>query len=359
LEHVRRGPLAIPALVAVLAGAVPAFAGPDGPDIVQVVIAARQTGQATALRDNLFELFGRIDATAWYRDARSIDIDQLMKPSANVPAALAYVWIDLAVSHPDRVMVYLAGANRDHVLLRTVMLPGGLDEVAREEVSQIVASSVDTLRTGAPLAVAKAGDVMLSPQPELPAARPVWLTLGATGAAERWSDNQAMVPAIGISALLGKAGDRFEPALWLTVGYHAATTSGQSVDLQLRGGSAALVAMPGWRLGRWLALRGGLGLGLDVLSVKPRLGEGQVVVRLDPPYWARSPFARAALRADVDLGKSLLAFLAVTGDVSLNRMRYVVDHENGMPGAVAVYEPSRFRPSVLLGIEGRIMGGLP
>jgi len=76
---VRRGHLAIPALAVALTSPI-AFAGGNGPDIVQVVIAARQSGQATALRDNLFELFGRINAIAWYRDTRSIEPEQLMKP---------------------------------------------------------------------------------------------------------------------------------------------------------------------------------------------------------------------------------------------------------------------------------------
>lgn len=349
---------AIPALVVALMLAVggAARARPSGPDIVQVIIAARQPAQATALRDNLLELFGRMDAIAWYRDARAIDPEQLIGGGAtpdNVPAALAYVWIDVGVARPDRALVYLAGADRQHVLQRTVVLGNGFDEVAREEVSQIVASAVDTLRAGAPLRAAKVDDVLLTapaPKPRHP-----WLTLGATGAAERWSDEQSAVPAFGLSAVLGRSSERFQPALWLTASYHSTTTTGPAVALALRGGSLALVALPGIRLGRWTALRAGIGAGLDLLSVKPTLGEGQaVVVRLDPPRWVTAPFARAAARLDLDLGSALLAFLAVTGDVVLNQDRYVVDH-NGT--AQAVYESSRFRPAVLVGIEGRIMKG--
>jgi len=108
------------------------------------------------------------------------------------------VWIDLAVAKVDRVLVYLSGADRGRILQRTVMLPNGLDEVAREEVAAIVASSVDTLRTGGPLNVAKAGDVLLSNAATPSSSRP-WMTLGATGAAERWSQNQSTVPSFGIS----------------------------------------------------------------------------------------------------------------------------------------------------------------
>jgi hypothetical protein len=345
--------VALVGLVIALTGAR-SFARADGPDIVQVVIAARQGGQATALRDNLFELFGRIDAIAWYRDARTIEPEQLMKPLSNIPPALAYVWIDLAVAKPDRVLVYLSGADRGRVLQRTVMLPNGLDEVAREEVSQIVASSVDTLRAGGPLNAGHAGDVLISSGPEKPR-RGALLTLGATGAAERWSEDQSAVPAFGLSTLLGRAtsGQRFEPALWMTLGYHGATTSGQAVALQLRGGSLALVASPGWRLGRRMTVRAGAGPGLDLLSVKPMLGEGQVIVRLDPPHWIAAPFVRAALRLDLDLTRTLVAFAAATGDLNLEKTQYYVEHDGTTD---AVYEPSRFRPSVLVGIEGRIMG---
>src|SRR5258708_8957375 len=277
-----------------------------------------------------------------------------MSGTGSVPAALAYVWIDIGVLHPERALVYLSGADREHVLQRTVMLPNGFDEVAREEVAQIVASSVDTLRAGAPLRVAKPDDVLLSTAP--PRRTRGWLLLGATGAAERWSDDQAAVPAFGLSALLGRDGDggRWQPALWRTVGYHAATTSGPDVALSMRGGSLALVALPGWRLGRRVGLRAGAGLGLDLLSVKPTLGENRAVVQLDPPRWVAAPFARAALRLDVDLTGPLLAFVAVTGGVGLEKNRYVVVH-GGASGAGA--EPSLFPPPLPGGLQGGVIGG--
>ena len=328
----------------------------DGPDIVEVVIAAQKNGQATALRDNLLELFGRIEAIAWYRDTRRIDPEQLRGTAGPVPAALAYVWIDIGVAHPDRALVYLSGADQQRILQRTVLMPAGFDEVAREEIAQIVASSVDTLRAGAPLRVAKPDDVLLTAPPRAPRG---WLALGATGAAERWSDEQAAVPAFGLSAMLARRrgareGDRFEPALWLTLDYHGATTSGPVIALAMRGGSAALVALPGWRLGRGVGVRAGAGVGLELLSVTPSLGDAQSVVLLDPPRWVTTPFARAALRLDVDLTGPFCAFVAATGDVNLRNNSYFVDNEGA---SQPVYTPSRFRPAALVGVEARIMIG--
>jgi len=59
------------------------------------------------------------------------------------------------------------------------------------------------------------------------------------------------------------------------------------------------------------------------------------------------------VRADIDLTWAL-AFVAATVDLNLEQNRFVVDHDGTH---VAVFEPARFRPSVLVGIEGRIMGG--
>jgi hypothetical protein len=326
-------------------------------DIVQVVIAANQSGEATALRDDLYELFGRIDAIAWYRDARAVDPNELMKPAPGAPPALAHVWIDLAVSKPDQVLVYLADAQRQRVLLRTIKLPHGLDEVVREEISLIVASSVATLRSGAPLNVGRSDDVLLStPQPPPAPTRITWMTLGASGAAERWSADQTMVPAVSLTTLLGRGSPtrRFQPALWLTVGYHGAETSSQPLALQLRGGSLALVALPGWRVSPRVALRLGLGAGLDLLSVKPVATSPQnPMLQLEPALWSPTLFGRAAGRVDVDLSRTLLVFLAVAAELGITKSRFVVGRQNDTQ---TVYDPARLRPSVLVGIEGRILG---
>ena len=329
-------------------------------DIVQVVIAANQSGEAAALRDDLYELFGRIDAIAWYRDARAVDPSELMKPAPGAPAALAHVWIDLAVSKPDQVLVYLADAQRQRVLLRTIKLPRGLDEVAREEISLIVASSVATLRSGAPLNAGRSDDVLLSTPPPPPApTRVSWMTLGASGAAERWTADQAMVPAVGLSTLLGRGwpSRRFQPALWLTLGYHGADTSNQPLALQLRGGSLALMVLPGWQVSRRVALRVGLGAGLDLLAVKPVASTNppDPMLQVDPTRWIPTLFGRAAGRIDLDLSRTLLVFLAVAAELGITKSRYVVGHQIDTD-TQTVYDPARLRPSLLVGIEGRIMG---
>ncbi|HET6283384.1 MAG TPA: hypothetical protein VFH73_20670 [Polyangia bacterium] len=341
--------------------AVTIWSGPaaaeNAVNVIDVVVAAAYASDAAAIRDDLEEMLGRMGVTARYREAATIDPKQVLRPDPDAPPALARVWLDLAAAGPDRAVVYLADTKWQRVLVRHVGLSAGLDEVARQEVSVIVASSVDALRSGSALGAGKEGDVILQAErPGLPLrGRGLWLTAGATAASERWSRDQTVVAALGLSVTLGLGQRRPEPALWINAAYHEATAAGDPVSLRLRGGSLAVLGLVGFGVRR-ASFRLGAGPGADLISAAPTAAAGSSGVRLDPARWLPSIFIRAAARADYRISRSILVFVAALCDVQVATNRYVTARPPD-PAIEPVFQPSLLRPSVMLGVEASILGG--
>lgn len=324
-------------------------------NVIDVVVAAAYASDAAAIRDDLEEMLGRMGVSARYREAATIDPKQVLRPDSDAPPALARVWLDLAAAGPDRAVVYLADTKWQRVLVRHVGLTAGLDEVARQEVSVIVASSVDALRSGGDLGAGREGDVILQAEaPDLASrGRGLWMTAGVAAGAERWSEEQEAVPAVGLSVTLGLGQRRPEPALWINAAYHEASAAGDPVSLRLRGGSLAVLALAGFG-GRRATFRLGAGPGVDLVSARPTVAAATPDVALDPARWVPGVFIRAAARGDYRISRGILVFLAGLCDVQVATSRYVIER----PGSVEpVFQPARLRPAVMLGVEASILGG--
>jgi hypothetical protein len=180
------------------------------------------------------------------------------------------------------------------------------------------------------------------------------MTAGATAAGERWSSAQTAVAVVGLSVTLGLGQRRPEPALWINAAYHEATAAGDPVSLRLRGGTLAVLGLAGFA-GRRASLRLGAGPGSDLTSAESTAAASSPGVVLDPARWLPSLFIRAAARADYRISRGILVFVAGLCDVQVATNRYVVERRPG--SKEPVFEPSRLRPAVMLGVEASILGG--
>jgi hypothetical protein len=330
------------------------------PPSVEIAIAAVAPDAVAAVRADLRELLARLDVDASYREIGAVDRNEVLRPPAEAPCSLACVWLDLGVSAPGLAIVYISATASEQVVIRRTPLAAGVDEVAREEVAHIVASSIEALRAGRPLPVGGAGtnDAIVSraaapPPPPSPARRTV--LLGAGAGAAREAVGRLALPTIGLSLLLAADERRLSPALWLQADGSESELSGAPVGLRLRGGDlAALVALATRPSARVVA-RVGLGLGAELVSMTPLLDDPTAAgVQLDASHVQPAAFARAAARLEVRVGERVGVFVAAACDARLVIHRYMIDRD----GATQVlYEPQRFRPWVVVGLDAVLGDG--
>jgi hypothetical protein len=351
------------ALIApLLALAAGASAAPETTP-VEIAIAAATPEPAARVRVDLEELLGRHGLAARYRLLAAVDRDEVLRPAAAAPCSLACIWIDLGVAREGHALVYISATASEQVVIRALRLPNGLDEVAREEVSHIVASSVEALQAGRPLPVAPEPDAALTKAaPPAPAPAPAvapappssrWVAAGLTAGAARESAGVVAAPTLGLSVVVGASDARWAPALWLTAaGFSsdANESAGAPVALRFRGGELAALAAVGTAPGGRFAARLGLGGGLELRQATPALADAPTPnavalggSRLDPAV-----FVRAAARLEVPLFAPIGLFVVAAFDARVVNARYVVDSDGATD---VVYAPSRFRPSILAGIE--------
>lgn len=357
-------------LLALAAGEAPSAR--EGTTAVEIAIASAAPEPAARVRVDLEELLGRQGLDARYRLLSAVDRDEVLRPASLAPCSLACIWIDLGVTRAGHALVYVSATAAEQVVIRALRLPNGLDEVAREEVSHIVASSVEALQAGRPLPLAPAPDAALqkAPPPPPAPAPPVapappskrWVAAGLAGGAAREASGVVAAPTLGLSVVVGANDARWSPALWLAVaGFSsdANETAGAPVALRFRGGELAALAAVGTAPGGRFAARLGLGGGLELRQATPALAGAAAPddvalggSRLDPAV-----FVRAAARLEVPLFAPIGLFVVAACDARVVNARYVVDSDGTTD---VVYTPSRIRPSLLAGLEATFgRGGAP
>jgi hypothetical protein len=351
-------------LVAVAQAAGPAGPAPPSATDVEIAIAATSPEAATSVREDLEELLARRGLVARYRSLASVDRDEVLRPTAEAPCALACIWVDLGVAKPGRAFVYISATASEQVVIRALPLPGGVDEVAREEVSHIVATSVEALQAGRPLLVAaSASDVALVKASRAPAPvparaetpRPWWLAAGLGAGVAHEGAAQLALPMASLSLLVGAEGRRLAPALWLAAGAFSSDASGEPVALRFRGGELAALASIGtgaWASRRVVA-RLGLGPGVELREATPTAAAGAAGVRLDAARVDPSLFVRAAARLEVRVAGPVGLFLAAACDARVVSRRYMLDSDGV---SQAVFQPNFLRPTVVLGLDARLAG---
>jgi hypothetical protein len=344
------------------ASVVPAGGAAPG---VEIVIAAAAPAAAAAVREDLQELLARRGITARYRETPSIDRNEVLRPASEAPCALACIWVDLAVTTPGRAFVYISATAAQQVVIRSLPLPGGVDEVAREEVSHIVASSVEALQAGRPLPVAdsQAPVVLRSPVPSAlaraptPASPGTFVVVGLGGGAAREAAGQIALPTVSLSVLVGLEDRRLSPALWLQGDGFASEATGDPVGLRFRGADLAALAAIGTRSAARAVARLGVGPGVELRETTPVLmGSGIAMpggVQLDSSRLDPTLLLRAAARFEYRPFERLGVFVTAACDVRVISRRYMIERQ-GM--SQAMFEPDRLRPGVIIGVEALLAG---
>jgi hypothetical protein len=350
-------PLPSPAASASSAATSPAGAAATE---VEIAIAAARPAAAAAMRVDLEDLLARRGLAARYRALASVDRDEVLRPAKEAPCALACIWIDLGVAQPARAFVYVSATASNQVVIRSLALPEAADEVAREEVAHIVASSVEALQEGRPLpVVASPSDAALTKAiraapPAPPPPRAVWLA-GLGGGVAHEGAAEVALPTASFS-LLGVAPGRLSPALWLALGAFSSDASGASVALHFHGGELAALGAIGTPafdggVSRRVVARLGLGPGVEVRDATASAANGATGVVVDGARTNVSLFVRAAARLEVRLFDPVGLFVAAACDARVVSRRYTIDLD-GM--TEALYQPDLLRPSIVVGLDARL-----
>lgn len=347
----------VAALVALTGAAVPVTD-------VEIAIAASPPAAGVAVREDLEDLLSRRGLAARYRQLERVTRDEVLRPAAEAPCALACIWLDLGVTNPARAFVYVSPTAAPEVLIRSLPLPGGVDEVAREEVAHIVATSVEALREGRPLPPpTNAADLPLAktvrepaPPPRVRPPRTLWLAGAGAGAAHE-GGSQSAFPIGGLSLVVAAEDRRLAPALWVTLGAFSSDAGSDGVALRSRGGELAVMGAIGTHAvdqqgaRRRAAVRLGLGAGLELREATPSAVSGAMGVSVDPARVEASGFVRAAARLEVRLFEPLGLFVAAACDARVVSHRYTVERD----GVTApLFQPDLLRPSLLLGLDARL-----
>ncbi len=335
---------------------------------VEIAIAAASPEAAKAVREDLEDLLAREGIAARYRSLAAVDRDEVLRPSSESPCALACIWIDLGVATSGRAFVYISATASEQVVIRSLSLPSGVDEVAREEVSHIVASSVEALEAGRPLpAVAERDDresrenrtidktTRAPTSPATPVAPGLWVAAGLGAGAAHEGASELALPTASVSLLLGSEGRRGAPALWLTLGAFSSDATSDPVALHFRGGELAALAAVGTRVGARAFARVGLGPGLELRQATPTFSTGASTsgVQLDDARVDPTLFVRAAARFEVRLFGRVGLFASAACDARVVSRRYTVDRDGVTQ---AMFQPDFLRPSVLLGVDTTLAG---
>lgn len=335
---------------------------------VEITIAAAAPEPSARVREDLEELLGRQGLAARYRELTAVDRVEVLRPAALAPCSLACIWIDLGVARPGHALVYVSATASEQVVIRALRLPRGLDEVAREEVSHIVASSVEALQAGLPLPVAPEADAAALQKVESPPPPPVappaaaarrWIAAGMGAGAARDSSGTVALPTVGLSVIMGAQGRSWSPALWLAVAGFSSDATNAPVALRFRGGELAALVAVGTSPAGQVAARLGLGVGAELRQTTPALADASApgAVTLDSSRVDPAVFVRVAARFEVPLFAPVGLFAVAACDARVVNARYTIDRE-GMSDVL--YAPSRFRPSFLAGVETTFgTGGAP
>jgi hypothetical protein len=351
-------------VAAAQAAAAPVATSPGLTD-VEIAIAAAAPEAASSVRADLEDLLARRGLAARYRRVAAVDRADVLRPASEAPCALACIWIDLGVEKPARAVVFISATASAEVVIRSLPLPGGVDEVAREEVAHIVAMSVEALQEGRPLpAPTNTGDVALAkavrpapPAPLAPPARTLWLA-GLGGGVAHESAARLALPLATLSLLVGAEDRHLAPALWIALGAFSTDAAGDPVALRSRGGELAVLGAIGTRaesagVPRRVLARLGLGPGVEVRDVTPTAPSGVTNVVVDPARTDASLFVRAAARLEVRLSEPIDLFVAAACDARVVSRRYTVERD-GM--TAALFQPDLLRPSLVVGVEARFLG---
>jgi hypothetical protein len=315
-------------------------------------------GAATAsVREVSGELLAREGVvTSWAAQASFRPEDLFARTSEGDPDAVR-VFIDLSLS--TLAHLYFRDARSEWFVIRSLPLPDGLDEMAREEIGHIVASAVVALGTGSGKGLTRSqARAALQPSPvqqpaappAVPGALPPRFELGPWGMAQLFAPQKTLTGFVGLSLAVAR-GPRWGQGpgrlgAWLDAGYQIAGTYRESqfgVGVQTTSLRAGLL----WDLQRLRAVRFriGAGGGVDYVTYRPQGQSTTVDLASAGRFFVPQICMWGAV--ELRLSEHLALGLRVLTDLALARVHYDVDSGSGERNPVL--KPYLLRPGLSLG----------
>lgn len=314
---------------ALTVGRAPAGGVEEGPPAVEITVAGPTT-DAEGLIGALPEFTRELGVPTRLRQVDTIALDEVVSPSDVPASAPARVWID--VVDPTRARIIVIDAAYERVLIRTVALAEGLDEVARDEIGYIVEASVEALLAGGQIGVSR--DVaaeQLGVEPEPPAVEPAGpgpvVEVSVGYAARTWGPVAPLhgpLLDVGIGAGLGRLdlGGALEMQYLVPL-----AVEGQPLALTLTGATLrGLVRADLYLGGRW-SFDVSAGGGIDLVHDRTRAEQtsasafdprtrvvGDLSLRLGPGLRVGRGLDRLLLRIEASLDVAVRSYRYVTAD---------------------------------------------
>jgi hypothetical protein len=367
--------------------------------VVELSVVADEAS-AARLRDVLLEQLGGAGVALRWRRSERFQPDDLLSPPATHrptgidPAIAVSVWID--ISTPAEARLYLKDTRGDRFVVRRLLLPTGVDEIAREEIGHIVRSATLGVLAGSTPALTReeARAAMEAPPPAerlpssdrpparrdppppppssetatqlaprradtAPAATPASASAGAGALAVEVGASWAVQPfaqgiwwthEVAIGAALRPGGGRW--GVWLEAGRRLPVdlreeAIGVGIDVSsLRlGGIVELLSSTR------LALRLGGGAGVEWITFQPRAGTAPA--ELAPRDSFLVPSARVFVGGAFRFATHAALTLRLLCDIEAADVHYDIEDAAGGGGVRRALTPFRLRPGLSLGVAWR------
>jgi hypothetical protein len=345
------------------------------PTAKAVVILVSAAGRDLELRVLLAELLDRTGVSAEIVAQPQFGKEELLREATRDGAVHVFVVPGVA----GNVGLYFRGPDGERFLLRSVLLRGGLDDLGREQIAQIVETAVVSLSIpGAGMTRAQASvalDDPEAPNPEAPradtpsnmrtkaAAQPSSEPLVRARLPPKNADPSAAGRVLegwfairyGATSLGTPIGIAHGPGLELGLGARrgwvlrgrltgerdfAQTLSTSLVTAELSSIRLRLAADVGVVVAPGHVLLASLAVGQDRIAVTPRATSGSSIAPA-AAFSSRSPIAHAELRYEAG-SASLRLGAALGADASLVETHYDVEHPTGRERVV---KPWLVRPT--------------
>ena len=293
-------------------------------------------------------------------------------PPPSPPPAFARVWIDMRA---DTCVVSIADAPWERIHQRIMARPPGNDGVTREQIAQVVISAVEAMLAGGVIGVARAEiapPIVAKPTPTPPAtpreappstapapsAPGRGVSLGAGYEAIAFaSETIAHGPSASLRGTLPVG--RWSFGLGISAQWRAPVVVERApIGMRLDTKALRLVLDVEHELTPGLALRAGLGPGLDLNAIEPRAVTGSVegggpTIAVEAKRSRVTPVLRWSVGIDARVARSAHVVLAGVLDHALQNRSYVV-REQGVERDVLA--PLALRPGLTLTIVADLAG---
>jgi hypothetical protein len=319
---------------------------------VEVLIAGSDQEislMAEALDDQLRRLEVRLRIRTRRGQTPKVKVEEVLRPSEQAAAAVARMWFDLTES--GQAALYITDGEWKRVYVRRLPLPHGLDEVAREQLTYIARTSLETLLAGGEIGVTREEFTRQLParvpppktktKPPRPAREPSWRPgVGAFYQAGYYADRVPVMHGPGLYAGLLRSGSSLRPRLTLS-GELYLEQRAENADVMARLNGSRLHLDLGFELDLGHVLFFGvlLGGGADLIRVTPERARDQTV-SLSSQFWSIDPLVGLSLGLGYELGR-LKAGLAGGTELATRSSHYVLWRDGER---LLIYSPNRVRP---------------